>query len=247
MHLDRYLSMREMGDLLSLSQNSLQCWTEEQMKNLVLGLKKMIGFENACCTQVNLPDTFLERTPEVAFLNIGYPDSFLDVYFENRYHLIDPVLCTTLMLLSPVTFRSVEQHTRSSKSIMLARDFNMKNGWAHCMVDPKSLRCTVFFMNGPQPDTSIRAQRIIEYIIPFYSLAYTRVIHKNGPVHPLTPKEIEVMKWLKEGKTSWEISMILNCSKRVVDFHVTNVKAKLGCVSRAQCVAKAAECGIITI
>ncbi len=246
--LDHLLSKRDLACLLELSQKSLQCWTEGQIKDLVLGLKQLIGFENACCSQANMPDNFLERNPDVSFLDICYPDGFTDVYWEKRYHLNDPVLCSAMILLSPVTFREVELHTGPSKTIALARDFGMKNGWAHCTVDPQSLRCTVFFLNGPQPDTSLRAKRIIEHIIPFYSLAYTRAIQRTSqPSHPLTPKEIEVVKWLKEGKSSWEISVILKCSKRVVDFHVSNIKAKLDAVSRAQCVAKAVEGGIIAI
>ena len=39
--------------------------------------------------------------------------------------------------------------------------------------------------------------------------------------------------------------MILSCSKRVVDFHVTNLKQKLNAVSRAQAVAIGLQNNII--
>lgn len=55
--------------------------------------------------------------------------------------------------------------------------------------------------------------------------------------YELTKKEVVVLNWIKEGKSSWEISKILNCSKRVVDFHVSNIKDKLNASSRAQAVA----------
>ena len=42
------------------------------MKELVLGLRNLIGFENACCSHANLTDTFLERNPGV-FMDISYP------------------------------------------------------------------------------------------------------------------------------------------------------------------------------
>ena len=65
------------------------------------------------------------------------------------------------------------------------------------------------------------------------------------PLYHFTEREIEVLNWIKEGKSSWEISMILKCSKRVVDFHVANIKRKLNVASRAQAVAICLQHGII--
>ena len=61
----------------------------------------------------------------------------------------------------------------------------------------------------------------------------------------LTTKEIEILNWIKRGKSSWDISVILDCSKRVVDYHVRNIKNKLNAVSRAQAVAVALKYGFI--
>jgi PAS domain S-box-containing protein len=44
----------------------------------------------------------------------------------------------------------------------------------------------------------------------------------------LTPMEIQVANLIKEGKTSKEISEILNASPRAVDFHRGNIRRKLG-------------------
>ena len=44
----------------------------------------------------------------------------------------------------------------------------------------------------------------------------------------LTPTEIQVANLIKEGKTSKEISELLNLSTRAVDFHRGNIRTKLG-------------------
>jgi DNA-binding CsgD family transcriptional regulator len=62
----------------------------------------------------------------------------------------------------------------------------------------------------------------------------------------LTPKEIEILTWVKEGKTSWEIAKILEISERTVKFHVGNILGKLGVRSRFQAVAVATKVGILT-
>ena len=61
---------------------------------------------------------------------------------------------------------------------------------------------------------------------------------------PLSQRETEVLSWLKTGKSSWDISVILGISERTVNFHVRNIVQKLNAVSRVHAVAVAAEKGI---
>ncbi len=55
----------------------------------------------------------------------------------------------------------------------------------------------------------------------------------------LTNREIETLTWSARGKTSDEIASILGLSKRTVDFHMDNARAKLGVATRTQAVVKA--------
>lgn len=43
----------------------------------------------------------------------------------------------------------------------------------------------------------------------------------------LTPREIEVLTWTSQGKTAWEVSIILSISKNTVNTHLRNSKDKL--------------------
>jgi DNA-binding CsgD family transcriptional regulator len=60
-------------------------------------------------------------------------------------------------------------------------------------------------------------------------------------LHSLSPREREVLKWLRCGKTSWAISVILRISERTVNYHVNNIMRKLGVISRIQAVSIAAN------
>ena len=55
----------------------------------------------------------------------------------------------------------------------------------------------------------------------------------------LTDRQRDVMAWLAEGKTSWEISAILGITERAVNAHVNNAARKLDAVNRVHAVAKA--------
>jgi DNA-binding CsgD family transcriptional regulator len=57
----------------------------------------------------------------------------------------------------------------------------------------------------------------------------------------LSPRELEVLRWLRAGKTSWDISVILQISERTVNYHVNNIMRKLGVINRMQAVSVAAN------
>jgi DNA-binding response OmpR family regulator len=55
----------------------------------------------------------------------------------------------------------------------------------------------------------------------------------------LSDREIETLTWAARGKTSAEIAELLDLSKRTVDFHIENARAKLGVSTRIQAAVKA--------
>lgn len=62
---------------------------------------------------------------------------------------------------------------------------------------------------------------------------------------PLTPRELEVLLWTAEGKTAWEVGMVLGISERTAAIHANNATHKLGCVSKHQAALKALRRGLI--
>ena len=68
--------------------------------------------------------------------------------------------------------------------------------------------------------------------VPVLELA--RVLH-------LTAREAEVLYWLKEGKTNWEISSILGNAEKTVGKHLENIFRKLNVENRTAAVRVATE------
>ena len=56
----------------------------------------------------------------------------------------------------------------------------------------------------------------------------------------LNDREVEVLTWVARGKTSAEIAQIVGLTKRTIDFHIDNARAKLGASTRTEAVIKAA-------
>jgi DNA-binding CsgD family transcriptional regulator len=62
----------------------------------------------------------------------------------------------------------------------------------------------------------------------------------------LTPRELDVLRWIARGKTAGEIATILGIGKRTVDEHAASAVGKLGAANRTHAVVLAIQQGIIT-
>lgn len=64
--------------------------------------------------------------------------------------------------------------------------------------------------------------------------------------HTLSARELEVVRWTAQGKTSVEIGQILSLSDHTVNAYMMNAIKKLDCVNRTQLVAKAIRLKLIS-
>lgn len=87
------------------------------------------------------------------------------------------------------------------------------------------------FAPGEADAIQIAALMIAEAFLPTVAAA-----PDLGPA--LTRRERDVMAYVAEGKTDWEIGVILSLSETTARFHVDNARRKLGAVNRAHAVAR---------
>lgn len=94
--------------------------------------------------------------------------------------------------------------------------------------------CTYFVFSNFDKKAQARLRTLLYIVGPHFHLAYLRatmpVATQAASDVPLTltPREEEIMKWVAEGKTNWEISIILHVSLNTVKFHLKNIYDKLG-------------------
>lgn len=69
----------------------------------------------------------------------------------------------------------------------------------------------------------------------------------EGPLEPLTPREIEVLGLLAEGRSNREIALALGISVHTSKFHVDRILLKLEASSRTDAVVRAVRLGVLTL
>lgn len=75
---------------------------------------------------------------------------------------------------------------------------------------------------------------------------FDRLRRTASNTNVLSARELEVVRWTAQGKTSLEIGQILSLSDHTVNAYMTNAIRKLDCVNRTQLVAKAIRMKIIS-
>jgi len=181
--------------------------------------------------------------PDVS-LSHNYPKSWEKLYFERSYFSHDPANKQQTLSMPIYVWNS----EGTSEVFNAARDFSINSG-VTCSVRGAQFICSVSFASQRDvisPEMMMGA----EFIAPYLANSLVRTAEKESPTNDtslLTEREVECLRWVSVGKTSWEISVILSISERTVLFHLANSQRKLGTCSRAHSVAKAMVLGLLDV
>ncbi|MDH4327969.1 MAG: LuxR C-terminal-related transcriptional regulator [Nitrospira sp.] len=94
--------------------------------------------------------------------------------------------------------------------------------------------CSYFALSNFDQRQTWKLRSIMQILGPHFHLAYMRAVtwQEGIPIvskqTDLTAREQEIMRWVSEGKTNWEISVILHVSLNTIKFHLKNIYQKLG-------------------
>jgi transcriptional regulator EpsA len=127
-------------------------------------------------------------------------------------------------------------------------------GFIDCIVHgiPKiqaaaAAHCVFMFVSFKRCSTELD-RRLVQLMVPHLFSAYSRALTRERPVVDtdqgdnrdalITDREVEIMRWIRDGKSNLEIGMILSISPLTVKNHVQKILRKLNASNRAQAVSK---------
>lgn len=239
--------------LLEIIDKCLHCESDEDYRKIFKMLNNLIAFDQSTSGLAEL-DTRNGVMAVVSYdlININYPEKWLGVYKEKEFDKVDVIVQNNFTNFMPQYWAHTYKKTPPSpKFISLASDFNIRNGYTIGAAPFGSCkRASLYSFAGGFKRFEPRVISILRTIVPHLHLASSRILgakrtQTNNRI--LTDREKEVLKWIKHGKSSWDISMILAVSLGTVNFHTQNLMRKLDVVNRAQAVAMAVHLGILDI
>jgi len=220
----------------------------ERLKQLVNLLSDLLSFDMAVGGIARFDSAGVMNAQQI--FNISYPEEWLSLYVERGFVAIDPVVRAHITDFSAKTWSDAyQQWGRPQPFLSLAEDFGIRNGYSFGALSPSDRTASIFSLCVDRNNPA-HTNKILDILAPHFHEALLRIVQTSLPpacLATLTPREIEVVSWLANGKSYWEISVILGISERTVKFHTSTILQKLGAVNRSHAVAIAISNKLISI
>jgi DNA-binding CsgD family transcriptional regulator len=223
----QYPSKKEFQHLGEIMYQVRSVQTREQLRNLAPVVGPLIPHEFAGCGAFSIKKCAMttgHTTFNAELHHLYVTQGFLTapsilLLQKTKIGTVSSEDCPDLVIPRPVT--------------SLKLDFGVKT----CLsVGVRGVlgECTYFAYSNFEQKLTLKLRTIMQILAPHLHLAYMRATsweeenNRARRMLALTNREEEIMRWVAEGKTNWEISVILNVSLNTIKFHLKNIYQKLG-------------------
>lgn len=210
---------------------------------------KALGFERFIYA-VRVPVTFSQ--PYVFALN-GFPSGWLEAHQELGYLENDPVVAHISKTFKPFFWDELTQRVGLDDEFFEhAKSYNLNSGLSMPIRGDKGEIAVMNVATSKLIDDDELYRDELMVAMQWYLPRLHERVHELVLDQPqsgfdvnLTKREQSCLRWVGDGKTSWEIGKILNISERTVVFHLKNATTKLQASNRQEAFAKALRFGKI--
>lgn len=227
-------------------QSMLYCSNERELFNLLSIAVRALEFDYyAYGVRIVSPIT----KPSFSLKN-NYTNKWQSRYADKNYIAIDPTVEHGLISTRPIIW-SNERIQEQPEFWEEATSHGLRSGWAQSsFLTPGSIgMLTVARENEDRYlEKTPCNQPLLIWLNNVFKSSYAEIILPNilkETYLALTARETEMLKWCADGKTSDEIAIILNLTKRTVDFHIANAINKLNVTNKTAAAVKAIQLNII--
>jgi len=247
--LSSHLSGCDALKLLEVIHKTHNCTTKEGFVALYPKIQELFPFDYTTAILGHHDNNGMVLVPGA---NISFPEQWLRESLSKNYLPVDAVITESFTTYEVQHWSVTRKKIHRREDInSLSQDFGMRECFTHGSRPSAGGRNgSMFCFSSSSMKYELRTVAILEYLTPHLHLAFAHTFDNKLPETNnavLSSREKEVLNWLQQGKSSWDMSVILGISKRTVDFHVYNIIEKLGATNRAQAVAVATRLGLIDI
>ena len=222
--------------------------SQDDICRKVLELAGAYGAEHVLAGVVPMPGA-LPKTQRSNVLLDAWPEEWALRYFSRGYLFSDPAIAL-LPEGKPFQWSEIGGLLRlEAKGRLImneAADFGLKNGFTIPLF-PIENEIIGFSVAGPHLEIPPQDQSML-LLMSSYAVGRSIALkdeREQGSV-ALTAKEAETLKWIAEGFNRHQIADRMHISAKGVDWHLSNIRYKLGARTTAYAVATAMRLGLVT-
>jgi transcriptional regulator EpsA len=188
-------------------------------------------------------------------LNVNYPLEYFEPMRDDDGRLDTPLMKRWRERQAPVLFQSGrDDEDYPAEWVRVFNKHNLRNTIGHGVLDLSGTFSSFFVFSRFPGEIGERHAFLVRILTPHLHLALARALatveeYQGGSLgnkgrKRLSDRQREILYWMNEGKTNWEIAKILSLSELNVKYHIDQIFLKLEVRSRAHAVAKARDLGL---
>jgi transcriptional regulator EpsA len=247
--------LRQEGDDARMMEVIVQCngvHTAEKFSEVIKGpLREILPHEVMVCGLggVSPQGHYIHK-----MLNHDYPIGYFADMRDDDGRMEGPLLKKWRETLEPVLFQSGRDDEQVPAAwVKIFNRYELRNTIGHGVMDIAGTFTSYFIFSRIPGEVGPRHAFLIKLLVPHLHFALTRALttiedYVGAPAKahkPLSPRQQEILGWMQERKTNWEIAKILELSELNVKYHIEQIFLKLDVRSRAHAIAKARDLGLL--
>lgn len=193
--------------------------------------------------------SFNQSGKQPVFIN-NYPKAWNDIYKSSNYFKIDPTVIhglrsTQMLHWNEDTFHSVPKFWED------VRSFDIVEGISLSQVDIKGRTGMLTFASTELNHSTKSLNKyspiifwLAQYTHQFLSEELLKTDIKSHALS-LSIREQDILRWIAEGLTSYEIGLNLKLSESTIKYHIANILKKLEVPNKAAAINKSIRLHLI--
>lgn len=236
----------------------MKAWQEEGVQTLLAAGSETERFERLVEAAQDLGFEFCSywlrvalplSNPRMAMYN-NFPAAWQERYEQRGYLAIDPTVKHGLSS-SKILVWADSVNAASKEFWDEASSFGLRVG---CGVPVRDTRGLLSMTSFARSEGDITSEELVVNLPKMFWLAQVAHVGMKDLIAPrllpeidvkLSEREVEVLRWTADGKTSNDVADILGISERTVNFHINNAMIKLGASNKTAAAVRAAVLGLL--
>jgi LuxR family quorum sensing-dependent transcriptional regulator len=229
--------MTQARDALDLIEALGRTSTTDAVMDEMRSVLARFGFEFFCFASLPRP----QQQFEDVMLAVRVPAEWIKLYCEQQYVHVSPAMRHLRRTSFPFEWKDApydpDKEPRAAEMVGRAAEFGLSEGVMVPIYGAAGCEGFVW-MGGRHLELSARVKATL-HLVGLYAFDHVRHLRQaQAPAgRKLSERELEILGWIAQGKTAWEIGEILGISSRTVNTHSQAAFQKLGAVNRTQATA----------